>query len=45
MRGVSRSTISVLVRAGAQRDEVTGVLDGVLLVRVREQVVEVNRID
>jgi uncharacterized protein (TIGR00251 family) len=34
MRGVSKSTISVRVRAGAHRDEVTGVLDGVLLVRV-----------
>jgi uncharacterized protein len=31
---VIKSTISVRVRAGAQRDEVTGVLDGVLLVRV-----------
>jgi uncharacterized protein (TIGR00251 family) len=34
MRGMSRSTISVRVRAGAHRDEVVGVLDGVLLVRV-----------
>jgi uncharacterized protein (TIGR00251 family) len=31
---VSKSRISVRVRADAQRDEVAGVLDGVLLVRV-----------
>jgi hypothetical protein len=34
MRGMSKSRISVRVRAGARRDEVVGVMDGVLLVRV-----------
>lgn len=34
MRGMSKSRISVRVRAGAHRDEVVGVVDGVLLVRV-----------
>ena len=34
MRGVRTATIAVRVRAGANRDEVAGVLDGVLLVRV-----------
>jgi uncharacterized protein (TIGR00251 family) len=34
MRRMSKSTISVRVRAGAHREEVAGVLDGVLLVRV-----------
>lgn len=34
MSAVSRSTISVRVRAGAHREEIAGVLDGVLLVRV-----------
>src|SRR5215471_9995930 len=32
--GMSKSTISVRVRAGASRDEVVGPLDGVLVVRV-----------
>lgn len=32
--GVSTSTISVRVRAGAHREEIAGVVDGVLLVRV-----------
>jgi uncharacterized protein (TIGR00251 family) len=31
---MSKSTISVRVRAGASRDEVVGLLDGVLVVRV-----------
>ncbi|HZO62049.1 MAG TPA: DUF167 domain-containing protein [Gaiellaceae bacterium] len=31
---MSRATISVRVRAGAGRDELSGVVDGVLLVRV-----------
>jgi len=34
MRGMSKSKISVRVRAGTYRDDVVGVLDGVLLVRV-----------
>ena len=34
MHDVSTSTISVRVRAGARSDELAGVLDGVLLVRV-----------
>ena len=34
MRGMSKSTFSVRVRAGSHRDEVVGVLEGVLLVRV-----------
>ena len=34
MHSVSKSTISVRVLAGAGRDEVSGVTDGVLLVRV-----------
>jgi uncharacterized protein (TIGR00251 family) len=34
MPGVSKSTISVRVRAGTDRDEVAGARDGVLLVRV-----------
>ena len=34
MRGMSKSKISVRVQAGAHRDEVAGVVDGVLLVRV-----------
>jgi uncharacterized protein len=34
MSDVSSSTVSVRVRAGAHRDEVAGVLDGVVLVRV-----------
>ena len=34
MRGMSKSKISVRVRAGARGDEVVGVLNAVLLVRV-----------
>ena len=34
MRGMSTSKIPVRVRAGARREEVAGVLDGQLLVRV-----------
>jgi uncharacterized protein (TIGR00251 family) len=34
MRYMSKSKISIQVRAGAHRDEVVGVLDGVVLLRV-----------